>query len=516
MTQIEQLRLQGVQVTVGVIVASAVLVLGTSLWLGGVVFGLMAAGLAIIPVGIAFAGRHDAFARIMVAATLPAYAALLLAVARDTGWLLDLHMMFFAYLAVAAIMADWRAIFAATTIIAVHHLALNFIAPAFVFPDGASLPRVLLHAGIVVMETGVLATLCQRLERLVEGLAKARDEQTAQDARIAAEREAKAAEQREALASLKARLEDLARGDLTVAVRGLPEAYREFEENFNASVGALDTAIGTVIDGIRTMNTGTLEISSASNDLSRRTEEQAANLEETAAAISQTSERVNQTALAAKTAQATIASTNAEAQTGADTLAEAVTAMERIEKSSEEITSIIAVIDAIAFQTNLLALNAGVEAARAGETGRGFAVVASEVRALAQRCTEAAEEVKSLITVSNQNVASGAELVNRSGRTFSAITQGICKLTDTIEAIASSSEAQAGTLAQINQAVHSLDRSTQQNAAMAEQCTATATSLAAEAHSLARSVSGFRTNAANLQASGQAAYYNSAVAQMAA
>jgi hypothetical protein len=93
----------------------------------------------------------------------------------------------------------------------------------------------------------------------------------------------------------------------------------------------------------------------------------------------------------------------------------------------------IGVIDEIARQTNLLALNAAVEAARAGDAGRGFAVVASEVRSLAQRSSQAAKEIKDLITTSSGQVRTGVELVNRAGGSLGEIVQSTQRRLPTIK-----------------------------------------------------------------------------------
>jgi len=288
-------------------------------------------------------------------------------------------------------------------------------------------------------------------------------------------------------------LDHLTRGDLTYSLtQEFPGDYEKLKEDFNAAIGQLKEAMSVVVSNVSAIRSGAGEISQAADDLSRRTEQQAASLEETAAALDQITATVKRTASGAKQASDTVQAAKGDAETSGNVVRDAVSAMGAIEKSAQEISQIIGVIDEIAFQTNLLALNAGVEAARAGDAGRGFAVVASEVRALAQRSAEAAKEIKVLISASTSQVNTGVSLVGQTGEALQRIVGRVAEIDGLVSEIAASAQEQATGLQQVNTAVNQMDQVTQQNAAMVEESTAASHSLSQEAESLAGSVSRFQ------------------------
>ncbi|MBE9635462.1 methyl-accepting chemotaxis protein [Salipiger mangrovisoli] len=287
-------------------------------------------------------------------------------------------------------------------------------------------------------------------------------------------------------------LDALAAGSLHHAIaEEFPGEYEELRGNYNRAVESLRATMTEVNSGALNIHSSAEEIARASDDLSRRTETQAATLEETAAALEEMLSRVREAAQSAKDAEGSVQTASKLADQNGEVMRSAIEAMAGIERSSQQINEIIGVIDDIAFQTNLLALNAGVEAARAGASGKGFAVVASEVRALAQRSSDAAQQIKTLISGSADRVRDGVELVERSGEALGEVVAQVSQIATLVGTIAGVAAEQAQGLNEINVGVSNLDRVTQQNAAMVEQSTAAAHMLRGDAGRLSDLMRGF-------------------------
>lgn len=297
----------------------------------------------------------------------------------------------------------------------------------------------------------------------------------------------------EATNGLAAGLKHLSSGDLTYQLdRPFAADFENLRADFNATAEQLRNTLQSVAHSTSSIDSGSREISQSADDLSKRTEQQAASLEETAAALDQITVNVTNSSKRAEEARTVAIQANESARLSGAVVANAVQAMGRIEESSGQISSIIGVIDEIAFQTNLLALNAGVEAARAGEAGKGFAVVAQEVRELAQRSAQAAKEIKELISKSSVEVGSGVKLVSETGEALRTIESYIVTINQHMDSIATSSREQSVGLAEVNTAVNQMDQVTQQNAAMVEEANAAGATLATEAGRLRELISQFQ------------------------
>ncbi|GAA0568340.1 methyl-accepting chemotaxis protein [Rhizomicrobium electricum] len=298
---------------------------------------------------------------------------------------------------------------------------------------------------------------------------------------LAQAEEAKEQQTQVIVSSIGTGLDHLAKGDLTHRVTAdLTGAFAKLKEDFNSAMERLQGTIKNVLGSAHQIAYNAGEISTAADDLSHRTEHQAASIEETAAALEEITATVKKTATNAKAASQSVAGTKDAAENGGRVVETAVKAMDAIAQSSKQITDIIGVIDEIAFQTNLLALNAGVEAARAGEAGKGFAVVASEVRALAQRSSEAAKQIKALINTSSEHVGDGVKYVGETGEALKRIVDQVLQINSLIGEMALAAEQQSTGIEEVNSAVNQMDQVTQQNAAMVEESTAASRNLADE------------------------------------
>ncbi|MEO8153370.1 MAG: methyl-accepting chemotaxis protein [Rhizobacter sp.] len=229
-------------------------------------------------------------------------------------------------------------------------------------------------------------------------------------------------------------------------------------------------------------------LSTSAHALHGRTEEQAKSLKQTSTSMASLVSAVQVNVIDAQEADGLAASVREAAEGGNAIVESAVSSMQGLEKRSSQMTDIIGVINSIAFQTNILALNAAVEAARAGEAGRGFAVVASEVRTLAQRCAQAATEVKTLIEGSATEVGTSMGRIREASRSLQTVVRGIAQVADKARVISQSSTAQRSGLQGMEQSVQSLDGITQSNARMVDSSVRSAEKLREQARQLSAAV----------------------------
>ena len=208
------------------------------------------------------------------------------------------------------------------------------------------------------------------------------------------------------------------------------------------------------------VNVDKLNISS--NEAAAALEQTAAVLEEITSNIRNNTQNIQK--MASYSSSVTKSSTNGEKLANQTTIA-----MDEINTQVNAINEAISVIDQIAFQTNILSLNAAVEAATAGEAGRGFAVVAQEVRNLAARSAEAAKEIKIIVENATKKANDGKEIANHMIEGYKELNQNITNTINLIQDIETSSKEQLAGIEQINDAVNSLDKQTQQNAQIASQ-----------------------------------------------
>jgi methyl-accepting chemotaxis protein len=391
-------------------------------------------------------------------------------------WQTDTHMYFFAVLACLVAYCDYRPIVAGAVAVALHHLVLNFLFPAAVYPGGADFGRVVLHAAILSIEAAVLAWLAHTLSMLFKTTA-----QKTAEAQAAGLAQAQADIQRlEAERQAKLR-EDAARRELATG----------FEQKIGGIVEAVAVAAGEMQGLSSTMSHShaetarrTAAAASASKQASANVATVAHATEELNASIDTIARQVTRSAeIAAKAAEEARRTNAVVAGLAADT---------------QKIGEVMTLIQNIASQTNLLALNATIEAARAGDHGRGFAVVANEVKALANQTAKATEDISAQVQGIQNTTGQAVNAIQAIGGTIAEIDGIASEIAAAIEQQGAATRQISGNVQQAargagdaDQNIISVTRASDEAGRAAARMLDAATGLSSQSGRLKQEVAGF-------------------------
>lgn len=285
--------------------------------------------------------------------------------------------------------------------------------------------------------------------------------------------------------------ERVAAGDLTVEVPiSSPEDL--LGNKLAEMVKKNNEVLSSIYAASEEVAAGSEQVSDSSVHLSNGAAEQSSSIEELTASIEDISTQTQLNAENANKANELAQETQNYAKHGYEQMQEMLKAMDEISEASSNISSIIKVIDDIAFQTNILALNAAVEAARAGQHGKGFAVVAEEVRNLAARSASAAKETTEMIEGSILKTEDGTKIANETAQALDKIVGGIEQVAAFVDSIAKASDSQAVNIKQISQGINQVSEVVQSNSATSEEIAATSEELSGQAMMLKQAVSQYK------------------------
>ncbi|MDJ0039765.1 methyl-accepting chemotaxis protein [Pantoea allii] len=426
---------------------------------------IVGAGLALVATLVGWLANGTLFSRLWLAFTLIGFAGLLIQLGQGET---EFHFSVFVLLSVLLVYRDSRPLLMAAATGAVHHLLFNYLQEndrfGIVVFHHPGLNMVLFHGLFVVVQTAMLVVIARQM---------------AADMRSASE-----------VAQLAAWI-NREPGCLTLSA-DTQQSQTPFAKTFSQTLGTMRGTLNQVSHGVSALLQESDSMLSRNAALSQRTDEQAQALGVATAAMSQISVAASHTRDKAQTACDLARETCQVTRQGQHNIQQAMASMAQINVESGRVKTILELIDGIAFQTNILSLNASVEAARAGQEGRGFAVVANEVRTLAQRCENAARDIRQLMDMSSSSAEQGTVQVDQAAQTMQAILVSIDSLSRLVNELSEMSVQQNQSIEQIQHSINSIDDSVHHNVKHVTETLQVAQQQRQQASALQQAISLFR------------------------
>ena len=324
----------------------------------------------------------------------------------------------------------------------------------------------------------------------------------------------------EAIMRLLDEMGSLAEGDLTVKTTVSEDITGAIADSVNYAIDELRSLVTTINETSEQVSSSAQETQTTARHLANAAEQQAQQISSATSAINQI---VSSMDIVSKDSaeSADVAERSVKiASHGAEVVRETISGMDsirdqiqetskrikRLGESSQEIGSIVELINDIAEQTNILALNAAIQAASAGEAGRGFAVVADEVQRLAERSTSATKRIETLVQTiqsdtneavnsmeqTTAEVVAGARLAEDAGSALGDIERVSHDLSALIQSISTAARAQSAAATDVSVSMNAIQEITSQTSQGASQTADSIGTLAQLASDLRRSVAHFK------------------------